>query len=152
MHSVLMLTLVLAGVAASGCSSPKTEKVLPSRGDTAKSVNQTGTPEGTTLKRNAAEMAAVVESVEVSGDFRYRLTVRLTSLAAAEGTDTPSEQGQRLVLSPGYVFDANGAVDPSNERNRRLMALRSARPGDGVKGTISLTPEKGWVILDVEPR
>jgi hypothetical protein len=150
MENFLALALVFLSVAGSGCSSPQTAKTLSSGQDTVRETGQDRELKTTSLKRNGGVFTAVIEAVTILDELRYRLTVRLTTMAALEGMDAPSGQGQHLDLSPEYVLDANGTVDLSNERNKRLMTLRSAKPGDEVTGKISLVPEKGWVILDVE--
>jgi hypothetical protein len=150
MEKILALLLVLLCSAGPGCSSSPAARSLSLVQDTARGAGKDGAPRATSLKRNGGVFTAVIDSISLLDGFRYRLTVRLSSAAALEGVDAPSGQDARLELTPGYVLDENGIVDQSNERNKRLMTLRLARPGDEVTGKISLIPGKGWVILDVE--
>lgn len=151
MKILFVITLVaLAAIVTGCCSSQKMEKTGSSVPDTQRHPGQTPPGEGTSIKRNGAAVTAVVESVAVIDGDRYRIFVRLDAVTAAEGMDSPAEQGRRLVLSPEYALDWNGIVDHSNERNKRLLSLHSAKPGDKFRGTISMIARKGWVIVDVE--
>src|ERR1041385_3890316 len=155
LFALMLIPLVSSGP---GCCSRETAQKAPQESDAAGPAGREAIvrephptpPAETTLKRNGASVAALVESVSVLGDDMYTLFVRLDSAVAIEGMDSPAVQGQWLTLSPGYVLDEKGQIDRSNERNKRLMSLRSLKQGDQFKGRITLEKKNGWVLVDVE--
>ncbi len=128
------------------CSTHRGEKAL-SEHATPPQGNRIAGQGGAAIKRNAAEIVAVVDSVQGVDDMNYRLFVRLSSASGVEGMDSPASAGQSITLVPDYATDNQGNVDPSNARNKRLMSLHSAGKGDQIRGTISLL-SKGWVLVD----
>src|SRR5437660_11474231 len=140
--------LVLLAV---GCSSDKTQKSGSAASDTSQHGELFPGKKDAAIKSNNMAVTAVVESVAVLDDVRYRLFVRVVSTDSHnEGMETVADSGRHMVLSPDYALDEQGKCDRSNERNKRLMTLLSAKGGDRIAGNISLLQNGGWVIVDIE--
>jgi len=136
---------------AAGCSCDKAQKSGSAASDTSQHRDQIPGNKDAAIKSNAMAITAVVESVAVLDDVRYRLFVSLISTDShTEGMETAADSGRRMVLSPEYALNAQGKCDRSNERNNRLMTLLSAKPGERITGKISLLQNEGWVIVDIE--
>ncbi|SRR2546426_1112672 len=136
---------------AVGCSSDKAQKSDSAASDTTQHGELFPGKKDAAIKSNAMAVTAVVESVAVLDDVRYRLFVRLLSTdSQTEGMEKVADSGRHMVLSPEYALDEQGKCDRSNDRNMRLMTILSAKPGDRIAGSISLLQNKGWVIVDLE--
>jgi hypothetical protein len=153
LYPLAVVSLIAMG---QGCSprgsTERPESAAPSSREAKTNDAQPTAEEGTSIKRNGASVSALVESVSTLENDMYTLFVRLDSAVAIEGMDSPAVQGQWLNLTPGYLLDEKGEIDRSNDRNKRLMSLRSASQGDEFKGKITFEGKKGWVLLDVETR
>ena len=147
---------ILASVAvcvllAVGCSCDKAQKSGSAASDTSQHGDQIPDKKDAAIKSNAMAVTAVVESVAVLDDVHYRVFVRVISTdSRTEGMEAVADSGRHMVLSPEYALDGEGDWDRTSERNKRLLTLLSARPGDRIAGKLSLLKDKGWVIVDAE--
>lgn len=103
----------------------------------------------TVMKPNFIAITASVESVVVIDSVRYRLIVHLKSATSNEGMEAPASD-QRLELTPQFIRAADSSIDATHARNKRLLSLRRAQPGDTFSGTIALNPQRQWLLIEVD--
>ena len=141
---------VIIGVA---CHSTETTKQTVSPGGVSiKPLTEANMSSPTTIKPNASLVTAVIDSLILIDDLQYRIAVRINSSTSVAGMATLAEPGQRTVLSPQYLLDNNKSIETTSDRNKKLLTLRSSKPGDTFHGKISLVEEGKWVLVEVEDR
>jgi len=109
-------------------------------------------PRPTALRANATIIMAVVDSVAGGEGDNYRLSIYISKADPFKGMDSFAGAGQHLTVSPDYLLDDSGAVEKIDERNRKLISLKSAQPGDVFGGTISMNANGAWVLVEVFDR
>jgi hypothetical protein len=102
------------------------------------------------LARLGNRIKGTVLSVKSIDTLQYRLTLRVDSVFVEEDIPTVAEAGAVITLSPQYFQNDGGTVDPSQDRNKGLLLLKSAQAGDTVRGHIAPAADgKNWMLLDV---
>lgn len=110
--------------------------------------HQTGAQ--TTIKQNSSFVTAVIDSIIPVDEFRYRLYATVLTVEARGAMENLAESNQKLELRPEYTLNDRGVVDTNDERNKSILRLRSAHPGETFSGKVSLTVPGGWIITLVE--
>ena len=153
MMKILLFGFVSSAIIGIGCHSPETMKqTASSGGGTTKPRAEAQESSPTIIKPNASLISAVIESLVIIDDLQYRIAVRINSSTSVAGMATLAEPGQQTVLSPQYLFSNDKSIETTSDRNKKLMTLRSAKPGDTFRGKISLSGEGKWVLVEVEDR
>ena len=107
-------------------------------------------PQPTTFKANLSRIAGTVKSVALIDTFYFRLSARIDSATAIGEMPSFAEPGSEVTLAPQYINDSNGSVDVANERNKRLLYLRSLKEGAHFHGKIVRQPVGAWTIVDTD--
>ena len=143
--------LVIAGMAFSCCSSQDARRQDSAASSGSPEAQPAGPAahEGTALKGNSVRIDALIDSVDTLAGEDYRLHIRIISAQFVEGMEG-LEHDAPLQVSPQYVRTADGVLDATDERNNALLSLRHARPGDHLRGHLSLGPGGRWVLTGVE--
>ncbi len=101
------------------------------------------------VKANSTIVTATVDSVVVLDDVHYKMAIHTTSAEAAGELSSLAEKGQSMVVTPEYVLTEEGKEDPASDRNRKLLSLRAAKPGQIIRGLVSLRQDGKWVLTEV---
>ncbi len=136
-----LLGLFLAFALLSCCSSRVSEK------SHTESPRQAPPPNA--MQQNSSEIQGVVDSVLVTGDTDFRISLFVRS--AAQQQNGFAAQGDHVTAMPQFVLTDSGAIDLSSDRNKVLLKLRSAKAGDVVHCKISLDSKGQWHLYDVSP-
>lgn len=95
-------------------------------------------------------IVACVDSLNMIDSLSFSLSLSIIDVKHREGMESLAEGGQALTARPQFVLDSSGRPEPEDERNKRLLSLRSVQQGDTIRATISLNPSAGWVILNTD--
>jgi len=90
-----------------------------------------------------------VDSVVIVDTHRYRAYLYITEVMPQGGLPALAEAGQHIVASPEFVMSGGNSIDGENQRNKNLLGLRTAKPGDPFNVMISLRSDGTWLLLDV---
>ncbi len=104
----------------------------------------------TTIQANISHIVATVKGVVILDTVDYRITVHVDSSSAIGGLANFAEPGADITLSPRYFAAADGTVDITNDRNKRLYSLRSLQTGASVRGKVVRQPNGNWEIADLD--
>ncbi len=148
MRGVAFFSCLLILSACSGCSSSSSSSDRDGNPNGEASAPAVPRPPNV-MKQNATAVQARIDSIAVSDSVSYRLAITIDSAAQVGGIDSFAEAGQQISVAPDYVTDEHGKLEASNDRNRRLMAVRTLRAGDRLRGIVSLRSTGGWVLTDV---
>lgn len=145
------------GVAISlGCKSSKDVKQEETRTSDVKDTLREelpvvpSSPQPSAIKPNVTFIGAYIDSVHLLEGFNYRLFILVQTAIPVGGMESILEPGQHISAMPAYVVNEAGVIDITNERNKKLLELRSAKAGDVFLGQVSLTDKHGWVVTEVE--
>ena len=83
-------------------------------------------------------------------DVRYNINVFIVALESVEGETGVVEPGQHVVLYPKYVMSEEGKVDPNDEHNKPLLALRYAHVGESFNGLVAVDRWGSWMLVRVD--
>ena len=103
----------------------------------------------TTIKQNVSLIEAVIDSITLVDDVQYRLSAQVRSANPVEGMASLAEAGQHILASAQYLQTQDGSIDYTNGRNKNLLALRSAKPGDVFTGKVALNAYGRWILVEV---
>lgn len=146
----LRFILILALAALFSCrSSDSSKEGTPGGSSESKSGPAPGMPEGrgTSIKANFSAATVIVDSIVILDSVRYTAYVYIKNVKPSEAMPSFAEADQHITASPEYLKGADGSVDPENERNRNLLALRGARAGDSLEVKISLLADGTWSLI-----
>jgi hypothetical protein len=104
----------------------------------------------TTIKANISHITATVKSVVIVDTVNFHATVHIDSSSAIGEMASFAEPGAEISLSPRYFLEANGSIDIANDRNKRLVSLRSLSAGAMIHGKIVRTLNGIWEIVDLD--
>ena len=108
--------------------------------------------ERTAIRPNASLVDGVVTSLDIVDSLRYKVSMRVLNSRSVGSLVSLVEAGQHVVALPQFMLNEDGRVDGSYERNRRLLEVRAARPGDTVSVKIALAADGRWMVLDKAQR
>lgn len=103
----------------------------------------------TALKPNSSTITATVDSIMILDDVQYRLAIHTTSVEPVGDLASLAEAGQNLVVMPSFVSTDDGKADLTNDRNKKLLAVRSAKKGDVIRGRVSLNRDGKWFLTEI---
>lgn len=135
----LFLTIALA------CSTSKDQRQQVGRDTVASHVD---TPPS--IVPNVTLIGAVITAIAIVDEFQYTLDVELRTAIPEGHSPSIAEPGQRVRVVPSYRLDEQRAVVMSDERNKRLMDVRSKNVGDFLLGKIVLSNDGTWYLIDTE--
>jgi hypothetical protein len=104
----------------------------------------------TIIKANSTAIEAVVDSVQFIDEYQYRLFAVIDSVIPESSQEPLIESHQKVELTPKYFLYESGKIDMNDERNKKILQLRSSLRGDSFSGKITLLPQIGWVITSVQ--
>ena len=158
--SFFAMVLVFLAV---GCRSPeqvrqKESSPVDTSGPVAEKAPPLSTPpaakeplrQPAAIRPNVTFAGVKIDSVVIVDDHQFLVFGLINTAIPEHGMESLAEIGQKLMLQPDYATRPDGSADMSIEGNRRLLSLRSAKKNQVFLGRISLRPQKGWVILEVE--
>ena len=151
----LFSLILLAGIQLFCCPSSQTSQqshAIASQDSTTTISRPPKVSQPTTIKPNVTIVHAVIDSIANIDDTQYRLFVRVTSVEPMEDLPSLVEPNQQLTLTPQYIATESGQIDLSQDVNKRLFDLRSARIGAKFIGRVALLDGGTWVLLDVNNR
>jgi len=131
-----------------GCHCCTIQQTGQQTGDSTKSAVHSGP---SAITQQVSYVSGIIDSVIVVDTMRYKITLRLTSVASGGSGESMAEPGQRLTLVPQFVSDANGHPDLSHSRTKSLMSLMSAKKGDTIRCSIVYSIGNGWMLIDTNP-
>jgi hypothetical protein len=145
-----MLNVFLAFSLTVGCSISKPDEV--------RTIEDTLTVHRDTLsnrrvvKPNRTLIGAIILAIDTTDQPNYTVDIELRTAIPDRESDSLVEPGQRLRVVPSYKTDDRGVVDGNDERNRRLMEVRSRKVGDFLFGKITMSRDSTWYLIDTELR
>lgn len=153
MRPILPVLLILLGLLLESCCSCNSTKC--ETGEVGGSAETSSLPKLTqpaAIKQNVSLIEAVIDSVIHIDDTRFTLSLTVRSTREIE-EDLPSlaEPGQKITVTPEFLPGGEKEIDLKDDRNRRLLALRSATSGTLVRGRVSLIAPGRWILADIEP-
>ena len=104
----------------------------------------------TTIKQNVSYVTAVVDSIHLLGEYDYRLFATIRTVTSKDGMESFVEPHQQLELRPALQTVDDQGADANDERNKKILQLRTTQRGDSFIGSISLTIPGGWILTHVE--
>ena len=145
------LLLLVSGILLVGCTcgSQKAEKGDSAAADSTRAVEPPKIAEPAALKPNVLTIDATVESVIILDHIGYRVRLRINSAMSGPGMESMAP-GHRFEAVPQFVLDARNAVDVTQERNKKLLALRRSKAGDPLHGKIVLSNDSRWYLIDID--
>lgn len=157
MKRALLLVLVVALCLTSGCSSADSSAVsrtaspdssLPAKPDAP--LPPPVSPQPPSVKPNLTFVGAAFDSVVVTDSVSYKAYLYIATAFPEGANESLLEAGQHISAEPLYIKSPDGTIDLTVPKNSRLFALRRSVPNQGFVGKISLVPDRGWCIIDVD--
>lgn len=102
------------------------------------------------IQANISRVIGTVKKVDLLDSLYYRITIAIDSSFAMGDQASLAERGQEVTVTPRFVEDVRGGVDTTNERNKRLLSLRSLSTASPFRGKISLLGQGKWIVVDID--
>ncbi|MBI1806813.1 MAG: hypothetical protein HYR76_07175 [Ignavibacteria bacterium] len=137
-----------------GCCSTRMQQATQHSiiDSTAPAIHKQKLSQPTTLQSNISAITATVNTIAPLDSINYRLSIRITQVAAEGETPSFAEAGQEVTVTPQYVLTDGGTVDTTVGHNRKLLGLKTISSGENFQGKISLTSTGQWMLLEVTNR
>jgi hypothetical protein len=97
---------------------------------------------------NRSTVKARILEVLVRDTTDVSLTMQILDVQSSPGYANMAVKGNVYTLSPNYYLDDHHAV-ADNKKNRDLLSLRNASPGDTLNADIFFDKDKGWFIQNI---
>lgn len=147
---IYMLNILLAVSLILGCSTSKLE--TPRAVEDTLHVHRDSLSRLPVVKPNLTLIGAIILAIDTTDHPHYSVDIELRTAIPDSQSESFVEPGQQLRVVPSYKFDDRGVVDVNDERNRRLMEVRSRKVGDFLFGKITMSRDSTWYLLDTELR
>ena len=143
-----------------GCC-PSSSSTSSGQADSSKSTSLKAERKPSSFPQGAVAVASrfgndikgTILGIQLIDSLQYKLTLRVDSVFAQEDIPVIAEARQEITARPQFSQGEGGSINPSEERNRRLLSLRSAKEGDTFHGVIALSSTtKEWYLLNVLPK
>jgi len=120
-----------------------TAKIIPAPASSPATGEQSGVKEG---KNVQISVRAQVEQIKLLKDNQYEVECRILDIRVPKGNSTTLHTDDVIILKPTY--DLNGKWLVNNDKNKKMLALRSFAGGSFFGAHISYT-DNGWIIEEV---
>jgi hypothetical protein len=132
-------------IAGNANPPPKTAAAPP-----ATDSNAHAAPQPIPIKANVSHVNATVVLVSLLDSLDYNLSIRINDAQQVGDMVTLAEPGMTIGLKPRFLLDNDGDVDTTNERNVRLLSVRSLKTGNDFHGKVSQQAPGIWMLVDVD--
>lgn len=99
---------------------------------------------------NSARIKVSIDSVDLAGEYDFRLFVEVVGEELARTENVTPDLGKYLEIKSDFDLDEKQFVDRSSPRNKRLLKLRSAKPGDTHTMRVSRGRDGTLYLLDLD--
>ncbi|HLX11196.1 MAG TPA: hypothetical protein VKS81_00145 [Bacteroidota bacterium] len=117
-------------------------------GDTARVIERVPI----SLKPNSTRFSGTVDSIDVADSVNCKVWILVSGAAPTGGIPSLAEAGSVIIATFAFVKDSTGAIDPANDRNKRLKSVLSMKKTDAITGTARMESPGRWVLVDIEVR
>jgi hypothetical protein len=116
--------------------------------DSSTAVQSSSIHTPTAIKPNMSLIGAVITDIILVDEFNFRIGVELRTAVPDGQFESLAEPGQSLRLVPQFRMSDGGMIDRDDERNKRLLEIRSRGAGDFLFGKITLGQDHVWYLVD----
>jgi hypothetical protein len=95
-----------------------------------------------------AAVSATILKIDRPNPFEYSLQLQIDSLEIISGGPSLLKAGDRITVIPNYVYISPHVLDMSREVNHSLTEIGRARAGQQLAGTLAMSKEGSWLLLD----
>ncbi len=110
--------------------------------------NKSGETKVTTIKENISYVTAQILNKQKQSDTLYTLKILILQSNSDENMPSFATDNEEIEARPNFVLNESGIIDMADSRNQNLIELSKMNKGDTVNLTLTLSLQKGWLIIN----